>query len=43
MLPWFAVLLAGLLLAALAIRTPSAFLFELIESRFSRGAPPHER
>ncbi len=43
MLAWFAVLIAALLLAALVLCTPSAFLFELIEGCFSRGAQPRER
>ncbi len=43
MLPWFAVLLAALLLAMIVVRTPSMFLFELIEGCFSAGVPRLER
>jgi len=43
MLTWFAVLVAVTLVAVLVIRTPSAFLFDLIEGCFSHGLPPRER
>jgi len=43
MMFWVVMIIAVAVLAVLALRTPSTFLFDLIEGCFSHGHPTHRR